>query len=142
MPTTGDRIRELRDRQGWTQEKLAQEACISKGFLSDVESNKRNISSEYVLRIANALGASLDYLLRGEPGTRESEREPVSIPPELSAAAQELKLSYNETLMLLDANRSVVARRSNKSTKPLTKDEWMQLRAAILRVYSGPATEE
>jgi transcriptional regulator with XRE-family HTH domain len=142
MPTTGDRIRELRDRQGWTQEKLAQEAGISKGFLSDVESNKRNISSEYVLRIANALAASLDYLLRGEPGTREAEREPVSIPPELSAAAQELKLSYNETLMLLDANRSVVARRSNKSTKPLTKGEWMQLHAAIVKVYSGPPTEE
>ena len=24
----------------------------------------------------------------------------------------------------------------------LTKDEWMQLHAAILKVYSGPATEE
>jgi transcriptional regulator with XRE-family HTH domain len=142
MPTTGDRIRELRDRQGWTQERLAQEAHISKGFLSDVESNKRNVSSEYVLRIANALGASLDYLLRGEPGTRETEREPVSIPPELSAAAQELKLSYNETLTLLDANRSVVARRSNRSIKPLTKDEWKELHAAISRVYSGSATEE
>lgn len=142
MPTTGDRIREIRDQHGWTQEKLAQEAGISKGFLSDVESNKRNISSEYVLRIANALGASLDYLLRGEPGTREVEREPVRIPPELSAAAQELKLSYSETLMLLDANRSVVARRSNKSTRSLSKDEWKQFRAAILKVYSGPATEE
>jgi transcriptional regulator with XRE-family HTH domain len=142
MPTTGDRIREIRDRHGWTQEKLAHQAGISKGFLSDVESNKRNVSSEYVLRIANALGASLDYLLRGEPGTREAEREPVSIPSELSAAAQELKLSYNETLMLLDANRSVVARRSNKSTKPLTKDEWKGLHVAILKVYSGPSTEE
>jgi hypothetical protein len=44
--------------------------------------------------------------------------------------------------MLLDANRSVVARRSNKSTKPLTKGEWMQLHAAIVKVYSGPPTEE
>ena len=142
MPTTGDRIRELRDRQGWTQEKLAQESGISKGFLSDVESNKRNISSEYVLRIANALGASLDYLVRGEPGAREADRDPVKIPPELSAAAQELELSYSDTLMLLDANQSVVARRSNKSTKPLTKDEWKRLHAAISKVYSGSATEE
>lgn len=142
MPTTGDRIRELRDRLGWTQEKLALQAGISKGFLSDVESSKRNISAEYVLRIANALGASLDYLLRGEPGTREAEREPVSIPPELSAAAQELKLRYTETLTLLDANRSVVARRSSKATRPLSKDEWKQLHAAISEVYSGPATQE
>lgn len=142
MPTTGDRIRELRDRQGWTQEKLAQEAGISKGFLSDVEGNKRNISSEYVLRVANALGASLDYLLRGEPGAREAAQDPVRIPPELSAAAQELELSYSDTLTLLDAHRSVVARRSNKSTKPLTKDEWKQLHAAISKVYSGSPTEE
>jgi len=142
MATTGDRIRKLREDRGWTQEKLASEAGISKGFLSDVESSNRNISSEYVLRIANALGASLDFILRGEPGTREVEREPVSIPPELSAAAQELSLSYNETLMLLEANRSVVARRGNKSIKPLTKEEWKELRAAISGVYGGPKAIE
>ncbi len=142
MPTTGERIRELRDRRGWTQEKLAHEAGVSKGFLSDVESNKRNISSEYVLRIANALGASLDYLLRGEPGAREAEMEPVRIPPELSAAAQELELTYTQTLTLLDAHRSVVARRSSKGIKPLTKDEWKELHDAISKVYNGFATEE
>jgi len=83
MASIGDRIREIRGKLGWTQEKLAAEAGISKGFLSDVENNKRSISAEYVLRIANALGASLEYLLRGETGKEEREREPVQIPREL-----------------------------------------------------------
>jgi len=49
---------------------LAETAAISKGFLSDVENNKRNISSEYLLRIANSLGTSVDYLLKGESQSR------------------------------------------------------------------------
>ena len=63
MPTVGDRIREVREHRRLTQDRLAEVTDISKGFLSDVENNKRNVSSEYLLRIANALGASVDYLL-------------------------------------------------------------------------------
>src|SRR5688500_7411184 len=110
MPTPGDRIRQLREGLGWTQESLAQRAKVSKGFLSDLESNKRNVSAEYAVRVANALGASLDYLLRGESGQRERERVPVTIPQELSVAAEELNLSYTEALTLLDAHNSIVAR--------------------------------
>src|SRR5580765_4465461 len=112
MPTIGDRIKAIRENLGWTQEKLAEEAKISKSFLSDVENNKRDISSTNVLKIANTTGSSLEYLLRGEAGRREEQREPVQIPPELSAASEELNLSYKQTLTLLETHRSVVARRS------------------------------
>lgn len=134
MATTGDRIREIREAHGMTQDELAQRAGISKGFLSDVENNRRNISSEYLLRIANALGASVDYLLRGD--AREPSRaEPVVIPPELSEVAEELNLSYADTLELLEAHRSVVARRSSKGTKRFTTDDWKQLHRAIKNVF-------
>ena len=43
MATTGDRIRGIRDERGLTQDRLAELAGISKGFLSDVENNKRNV---------------------------------------------------------------------------------------------------
>jgi len=136
MAAPGDRIRDAREEKGWTQETLAEAARISKGFLSDVENNKRNISAEYALRIADALGASLDFLMRGERGKEEAAREPVKIPPELSRAAQELGLSYSETLMLLDAHGAIVARRSNRTSRRPTVDDWKKLCAAIRGAYS------
>lgn len=134
MATTGDRIREIREKLKMTQDKLAEVTDISKGFLSDVENNKRNISSQYLLKIANALGASVDYLLRGD--TKESsDKEPIVIPPDLSRAAEELHLGYSETLELLDAHKSIIARRSTKSLKSFTIDDWKKLHSAIKKVY-------
>jgi transcriptional regulator with XRE-family HTH domain len=134
MPTTGDRIREIREKKKMTQDQLAEAAEISKGFLSDVENNKRNISSQGLLRIANSLGASVEYLLRGE--SKESTvLEPIVIPRELSQAAEELHLSYAQTLELLDAHRSIVARRSNKSLRNFGIDDWKKLHGAIKKVY-------
>lgn len=133
MAATGDRIKEIRDARGMTQDQLADKAGISKGFLSDVENNKRNVSSENLLRIANVLGASVDYLLRGE--ARPASREEVVIPPELSEVAEELNLAYAETLELLDAHRSVIARRSAKSAKRFTTEDWKQLHRAIKNVF-------
>jgi transcriptional regulator with XRE-family HTH domain len=87
MPTTGETIRKIREARGLTQDQLADQADISKSFLSEVENSHRNISSENLLRIARVLGASMDYLMSGE--TKEQiRREPVIIPPELSQAAR------------------------------------------------------
>lgn len=142
MPTIGDRIKEIREDLGWTQEKLADESKISKGFLSDVENNKRDISATNVLKIANAMGASLEYLLRGEESSKQKEkREPEQIPVELSKAAEELKLSYSDTLTLRDTYRSMIARRSNRSIKPLTVEEWKELYELIKRAVPPDAEE-
>jgi transcriptional regulator with XRE-family HTH domain len=135
MAGPGDRVKAARERKTWTQEQLAAAAGISKGFLSDIENDKRNISSESALKIADALGISLDYLLRGEEGQRERDREPVKIPPELSQVAEEDGLSYRETLTLLEAHEAVVARRSAKSLQPPTVEEWRKLYHAIRDVY-------
>ncbi len=117
-----------------TQDQLSEAAGISKGFLSDVENNNKNISSQALLRIANALGASVDYLLQG--AVRESaQREPIVIPPELSSVAEEEGLSYNETLELLDAYNSIVARRSGRSQRRFSKEDWKDLRKAIKKVF-------
>ncbi len=137
MPTPGDRIREAREAKGWTQEQLGDKAQISKGFLSDVENNKRNVSAENALKIADALGISLDFLMRGEELKREATRAPVSIPPELSQAAQELGLSYSYTLTLLDANEAVIARRSTKLRKHRTVEDWKNLHKAIKGAYES-----
>jgi transcriptional regulator with XRE-family HTH domain len=134
MPTVGDRIRAIREEMQMNQERLAESASLSKGFLSDVENNKRNISSENLLKIANVLGASVDYLLRGEV-TEAANPEPVIIPPELSQAAEELELSYAATIELLEAHRSVIARRSNKGLRRFSVDDWKEFHKAIKKVF-------
>ena len=134
MATPGERIREIREKRGMTQERMAIDAKLSKSFISDVENDKTNISSEGILRIANCLGASVDYLLQGV--TRcNTEEEQVTIPKELSQAAEELDLSYNGTLELLNAHRSIIARRSNKTVKEFQVEDWKKLHEAIKEVY-------
>jgi len=134
MATAGDRIRDFRKDLGWTLEKLANKTKLSKGFLSDIESNKRNASTETVLKIANAMGASLDYLLRGEQTKATRNREPVQIPSTLSIFAEEESLTYTETLTLLETHGAVIARRSSESIKPPTVEDWRKLYNAIKSV--------
>ncbi len=133
MATVGDRIKQVREARGWTQDKLADEAKISRGFLSDVENHGKNISLELLLRVANALGASVAYLATGE-GTQPGEKKAVLIPPELSEAAQELHLTYPETLELLEAYNSVVARRSTRSRGTMSAKDWKELHLALKNV--------
>lgn len=134
MASVGDRIREIREARRMTQDQLAEQSGISKGFLSDVENDKRNVSSDNLLRIANVLGASLDYLLRGT-SSEAVGRGPITIPPELAQAAEKLNLSYTGTVELLEAHRSVIARRSNKQAKQFTAEDWENLYRAIQKVF-------
>lgn len=126
MASVGDRIKQVRGKRGLTQDQLCQQANISKGFLSDVENSKRNISSKKLLEISNVLGASIDYLLKG--GLNDGNiNTPITIPPELSEAAEQYGATYPEILDVLAAQRSIVARRSTKQKKELSVEEWKKL---------------
>ena len=133
MATTGERIREIREKRGLRQDQLASQAKISKSFLSEIENNNRNVSSQALLRIANILGASVDYLLTGE--SKEKGKGPITIPPELSRAAEELHLAFNQTVDLLEAQRSIIARRAQKSIKSLSVEDWKELHKTLKRVF-------
>lgn len=58
----GGRIRKERQAKGITQEQLAEKVDISVNFMSLIE-NGRNMSVETLVKIANALGVTVDYLL-------------------------------------------------------------------------------
>jgi transcriptional regulator with XRE-family HTH domain len=133
MATMGERIRELRERQRLTQDDLASRASLSKGFLSEIENNKRKVGSEYLLRIANALGASVDYLLTGRD--EEGVQQPLVIPRELNEYAEREHLSYKETMELLAAHNSVVSRRSNASARSFSVDDWKNLHETLKRLF-------
>ena len=133
MATVGERIKQVRESKGWTQDRLADEAKISRGFLSEVEKHGKNISLDLLLRVANALGASVAYLATGE-GSQPGEKKPVMIPRALSEAAEQLHLSYPETLDLLEAYNSVIARRSSRFKGTKSVNDWKDLHEALRNV--------
>ena len=138
MSDVGKRVRLVRNELGWTQDKLASKANMSKSFLSDVERGGRDISSDYLLRLANAMGASLEFLLRGEE--TPLRREEISVPPALSEAAEQLGLRWDEAFELLRAHNSVIARRTG-STKTPSVEEWIELHKTLKSIYDGETGE-
>ena len=62
----GNKVREERQKQKLSQEKLANMAEIDRTYLPDIEQGKRNVSLTIAKRIANALQVSLTNLLDGE----------------------------------------------------------------------------
>jgi transcriptional regulator with XRE-family HTH domain len=126
MSTVGERIREVREARGWTQEKLAGAARISKSFLSEVENKGKNISLDLLLRVATALDASIEYLATGG-GDEAKSRKSIVIPPELSQAAEQLELSFQQAIDLLDAYNSIVARRSSRLRANPSVGDWEKL---------------
>ena len=61
----GEAIRKYRARSKLSQEKLAEKADLSTVFISEVETGKKTISVDSLLRIANALKIALRDLFRG-----------------------------------------------------------------------------
>jgi transcriptional regulator with XRE-family HTH domain len=139
MQTVGDRIRQVREQVGMTQDAVAGSAGLSKGFISEVENNKRNISAQNLLKVANALSASVQYLLEGGEYQRRENR-PVVIPAELSKAAEQLGLTYAQTLSLLETYESVIARRRKAKNKMFTVDDWIDLHHAIDKVFGNESS--
>jgi transcriptional regulator with XRE-family HTH domain len=126
--TVGERIRFVRNQRGLTLEQLAEQSEISKSFLWEVEQGS-DISGERLLRVANVLGASLDYLLRGQAAS-EYKPASVEIPADLHHLAAELGLSYRVTVAVLDVDRSVMThRRDERITKD--KEYWRQLYESV-----------
>jgi transcriptional regulator with XRE-family HTH domain len=64
----GGRIRRIREHQQLTLTALATKAGCTKGSLSKIENGKVNIPVETLDRLADALGVSLEDLVRTEFG--------------------------------------------------------------------------
>lgn len=60
-----DRIRELREARGWSQEYLAHEAKVNRSYFAVLESGRRNPTIETLCKVAAALGVDVADLVRG-----------------------------------------------------------------------------
>lgn len=60
-----ERIKELRNAKGISQEKFALSIDMDRTYYASVESGKRNISLNNIDKIARGLGISLEELFKG-----------------------------------------------------------------------------
>lgn len=58
----GNRIRELRQKTGLSQEKFALKISMDRTYYASVENGKRNISIKNIQKIANGLNISISDL--------------------------------------------------------------------------------
>ena len=61
----GDRIRELRNKIGLSQEKFALSIGMDRTYFASVEAGRRNIAICNLKKIADGLGVSLSELFNG-----------------------------------------------------------------------------
>lgn len=61
----GERVRELREQAGVSQEQLANEIGIDRTYISGIERGRRNPSIQSIYRIAKGLNISLEELFKG-----------------------------------------------------------------------------
>ena len=60
----GQRIRAERLKLNLTQAKLSEDVDISEAYMGQIERGERNLALDTLIRLANRVGASVDYLLK------------------------------------------------------------------------------
>jgi len=58
----GNRLRQLRHRQGWTQEELADVLGLDRSYIAEIELGKRNVCLKNIEVIAKGFKVSMGQL--------------------------------------------------------------------------------
>lgn len=110
----GQRVRERRAREGWSQEELAKKVGISRNYLSQIERGvAKNLSWQVVNRLTTVLGLE---------ATRE-QWDLARLPPGLADYVRKADLPQGDIEML--------ARIQYRGRQPSTPAEWEMLYKAI-----------
>lgn len=67
IASLGKRVRELRQRRGWSQQELAERVGVRQKQISSYERDVNVPSGEIFIKLANAFEISLDYLAQRAP---------------------------------------------------------------------------
>ena len=66
MPTIHNRVKELRDSRGWTQEQLAHLTGVSRQSINSIERNRYVPSLPLALTFAKVFGCTTDEIFKLE----------------------------------------------------------------------------
>lgn len=98
----GERIALLRRGLGWNQAQLARRLHISTSAVGMYEQGRREPSLEGLVKLAEALGVSADYLLTGKPLV-EGDREAIARAAAMAKPMRGGGLSKEELSVLVAA---------------------------------------
>lgn len=103
---TGSKIKQLRERKGWTQLELSTKVGINNSVLSRIESNKRPVESQELKKFAEVFEISTDNLL-GKIGDKMKESRTAYLSDDQVLEAAEIfsRLNKDEQENLLDFMR-------------------------------------
>lgn len=112
----GVRIRQLREKKGWSLTDLAERSGVSRSYIFQLESGKSAPTEEKILQLANAFGALPSELL-GETV------EDITISDSLQRFATAANLGSGDIQML--------ARIEYRGKRPSTVEEWKAIYSVI-----------
>ena len=100
----GSRITELRQKRGYTRERLSELADISVQFLADIEKGRKSMTVATLRRLSAALTVSTDYIVNGADNA-DSDDDNLdiisivnSIPKENRKQAERILLAFAEAV--------------------------------------------
>ena len=68
------RIRQAREKMGYTREKFAEKLDVSVSYLAELERGRTGISVKMLIKVCNVLGLSADYVLFGAERNEDAMR--------------------------------------------------------------------
>ena len=101
MEGMGERIKALAKERGLKQNELADLSEVTESMISQIVNGKKEPGYETLLKLSEALGCSVDYLLRGS-----TEIPAARYPDGLSEYLEDLRNSP-ERKMLLETSRGM-----------------------------------
>ncbi len=96
----GKRLKEIRISKGLTQEYVANMADVNTSHISNIENNRTKISLTTLVQICNALGVTIDYVLKDEYSDTSSVLEQ-SILKELQNCDDDMKERILQIIRIL-----------------------------------------
>ena len=94
---SGARIRQLRIKNGYTQERLAGVLNIDRSLLSHIEAGKRGCSVDLLIQFSDFFGISLDQLVLGKKEAAPSESDRKRLKSDLTELIERLEV-FKESL--------------------------------------------
>ncbi len=92
MEKSGDRIRQLRMKSGFTQEKAAEALNVDRSFYSRIESGKKGCSIDLFIQLSELFQVSLDYLVLGRyPGALPESADKLQLKADIAALIEHLE---------------------------------------------------